>query len=225
MQQLTPQDDTLSDILYSLQSQRYEMGGVFTVGGGTGLYMIKSPFNTECEVSLITVSTNNATVSSFAFSPANPSLTAPPTSTTVVSLGAIAGGSEGGNPLEGTSGFVQSSAPYNRGDIWVPMGRGAILYFAVNTGANTIVYAQVGFRRSYAHTLPDGVRVPPATQGRAYNRRSIRVLDGLSKQYSGFDAQYPTLEGGKEQYTHNEIPWEQNPQAATTTTGIRRRNR
>ena len=33
-------DDILIDILYSLQSQRFEPGGVFTIGGGTPLKAI-----------------------------------------------------------------------------------------------------------------------------------------------------------------------------------------
>lgn len=211
------QDDTLSDILYSLQSQRYEQGGIFTIGGATGTYMLKSPYNTECEVCLLAVTTNNASPSSFGYSPANPGITAPATSTTVINLGQIAGGSEGGNPLESTFGFVQVTAPYMRGEIWVPLGRGAIIYFAVNTGANTAVYANIGFRRSYAHRIPEGFNgVSPATHSRPYSRRNLRVLDGLSKQYSGYDAQYPQRAGGRETYNHNEIPWEQDPSGQNT---------
>jgi hypothetical protein len=38
----------------------------------------------------------------------------------------------------------------------------------------------------------------------------------MSKQFSGFVAQYPELERGKERYHHNEIPWEQDPKGAQT---------
>ena len=213
MQQNGTSDDTLQDILYSLQSQQYEPGGIFTIGGATGLYQLKSPWNTECEYALLTVDTNSTTFSTFAFSSSNPSLTAPPTSGNPLNLGSLSQGSEASNPLEGYIGYVNGTSPNEYSPIWVPMGRGAILYFATNVGgANNGVYASVAFRRSYAHLLPDRVRhLAPSTHSRPYSRRNIRILDGLSKQYSGYDAQYPQRAGGKETYEHEEIPWEQDP--------------
>src|SRR5215831_4139261 len=226
MQQSTP-DDTLADILYSLQSQQYEPGGIFTIGGATGLYQLKSPFNTECEYTLVCVDTDGTSLSSFAFSGSNPSITAPPTTGSVQNYGAVALGSEGGNPLEGIVGFINSTGNNVYPALWVPMGRGAILYFYANPiGANTGVYCTIAFRRSYVHMLPERVRtLAPSTHSRPYSRRNIRMLDGLSKQYSGFDAQYPTLEGGHERYNHSEIPWEQDPKGANPNVAIRRRNR
>lgn len=213
LQQEAPQtqDDTLDDILFSLQSQRYEMGGVFTIGGATGIYQLKSPFNTECEYALISVDTNSSTSSSFAVSQSNPSLTAPPTSTTVINLGTYSQGSETSNPLEGIIGFVVNTSANVYVPVWQPLGRGAIIYLATNvTGANTAVYANIAFRRSYLHMLPDRARhLPPATHSRPYSRRNIRMIEGMSKQYSGFDAQYPTRQDGKETYNHEAIPWEQ----------------
>lgn len=206
-----PQDDTLEDILYSLQSQRYEPGGYFTIGGVAGTYQLKSPFNTECEYSIVTVSATS-TGGNFAISQSNPTLLAP---TTTSSYGLATQGSESSNPLEGIAGYASGSAPLFYGNVWVPLGRGVFIYMNV-TGSNPIL-ATIAFRRAYSHLIPDRVRhLAPSTHSRPYSRRSIRMLESLSKQSSGFEAQYPQRKDGRETYHHEAIPWEQDPKGSLT---------
>ena len=90
--------ELLLGILHALQEEKYESGGIFTIGGGTGTYQLKSPFNTECEYAVLSIDTNSTTISSFAISTGNPSITAPGTGSTVINYGALALGSESGNP-------------------------------------------------------------------------------------------------------------------------------
>lgn len=197
------QDDTLADILFSLQSQLYEPGGYFTIGGPTGTYMLKSPFNTECEYSVVVVDANVAG-GQFSISSSNPATLAPASTST---FGLASQGSEGSNPLEGIAGFVGVN-PNFYGNIWTPLGRGVTIYMNVTGSAS--VLATISFRRAYMHLLPDRARhLPPATHTRPYSRRNIRMIEGMSKQYSGYDAQYPTRQDGKETYSHEAIPWEQ----------------
>ena len=80
-----------------------------------------------------------------------------------------------------------------------------------------MVFALIAFRRSYLHMIPSQVKsTAPSTHTRPVSRRGIRLVEGMSQQFSGFAAQYPDLQRGKEQYHHNEIPWEQDTKSAST---------
>lgn len=200
--------DILYDILYSLQSEKYEPGGIFTIGGQAGTYQIKSPFNTECEYSVVSITSSSpvATPGTFALSASNPSLVAP--TATSLNLGAVATGGEG-NPLNGIVGWISSSSPLDYSAIWLPLGQGVYIYLAVAPGASNTIVASIAFRRVYVHAIPDVPRQYAHTHSMAQSRRSIRMVPGSSKQVSGFAAQYPNRERQREYFMHNPTPYNQ----------------
>jgi hypothetical protein len=111
--------------------------------------------------------------------------------------------------------------------IWQPLGRGAIIYFAtIASGVNNAVYANIAFRRAYMHQIPDKPRQNSSRHQPIVSRRSIRMIEGLSLQHSGYKNMYPERVGGQEHYTHTDVPATQdvsNLNPLTHEAGIRGR--
>ncbi len=192
--------EILTAILDTLVGHSYEQGGYFTIGGGPGTYVLKSPYNTECEFQIPSVTTSSSTPIGFAISSANPSLLAPTKNSTI--LGAYAQGGEG-NALEGIEGFVQSTT-YVAYQEWIPLGRNGYIYMNTNVGASDTLLVNIYFRRSLQVYIPDMPRARPHTHTHVQSRRPIRMLHALSQQTSGFAAQYPPTGDGA--YQHEPIP-------------------
>jgi hypothetical protein len=202
--------ELLQNILYSLETEKYEPGGIFTIGGGNGTYAVKSPWNTECEFCIVAVTTSVGTGAPYTISSSNSLASAPTTST---SLGAVSTGGEG-NVFEGISGYASTGSVSNMIGYWLPLGRGAYVYLNCTPGASNVLFANIAFRRVYTHLIAFTPAQSPATYNRPTSRRGIRAVEHFSKQVSGFVAQYPEREGGKETYTHVEIPFSQNTRGA-----------
>jgi len=216
--------ELLSEILYSLQSEKYEYGGIFTIGGPTGTYMIKSPWNTECEFSIVGITTSANTGSAFTISSSNPIVTVP---TITTSFAAQSLGVDSNNPLDGISGFTTNSSDMFYGRIWQPLGRGAFIYATVNPGVNQACLINIAFRRLFVHLIPETVRtLAPTTHTRPQSRRAIRTIPGVSQQVAGFAAQYPQRDRrGREYYQHENTPWEEDAKSSSTVIHGQRRGR
>lgn len=201
----------LEEIAGIMVGEQYEPGGLFTIGGTAGTYQIKSPYNTECEFSIISLSASVATGASFAISSSNPTVTAP-TITTQYGLASL--GTEQGNPYEGVAGFCTSSSQNAYANIWLPLGRGALIYVNVAPTASNVVYATLAFRRSLYKYIPNAPRMAPSTHTRPASRRPMRMMYALSKQVAGFEQQYS---GGKYgEYEHEPIPESQDLKSTVT---------
>ena len=199
--------DLLQDIRDTLGVDTYEPGGYFTIGGGPGTYVVKSPFNTECEFLISSITTSSTTPIGYAVSNSNPSLLAPTHNTTV--FGALATGGEG-NAYEGVAGFIGAG-----GDItfiqWQPLGRNGYIYFTNNVASTDSVFCTIAFRRTAIRNIPDVPRQRPLTHTHPMSRRPLRMMNALSKQYSGYESQYPRPYGTN--YEHEEIPETQDTSA------------
>jgi hypothetical protein len=193
----------LRDILESSNSDEYEPGGIFTVGGSTGVYAIKTPFNTECEWSLVFASvTGTAGDVNVSVSGSNPTIVSGATQV----YGLLSGGGEGNNALEGWALHVSSTGA-SPIEFWTPLGRGGTVYVSITSVVGN-AYVQIAFRRLMLKYIPDVPRPMPATHSRVQSRRPLRMIGSLSKQMSGFEQQYPTL-GAKTPYLHEPIPEDQ----------------
>lgn len=195
----------LECILDRLESDEYESGPIYTVGGGPGTYQLRSPYNTECEYlpvgaqlaatsgnGLVVITNNNAGMNTF---------------TLGTSLGLVSSGSDMNNAFEGivlpTS---TTQSPLMAVDHWQPLGRGAALYIYV-TG--TASYAYIALRRRIDKYIPQMERMFPKTHSSPQSRRALRQLPAASNFAAGFESQYPDLSGaqGKEKipYRHEQI--------------------
>jgi hypothetical protein len=194
----------LSCILDKLESDEYEAGGIYTIGGPPGQYMLKSPYNTECEYLIVgaylAATSGNGAV---AISAANPSITQ---LSLGQSFGAAAQGSEGSNPFEGV--FLPTSATINSliaVDHWQPLGKGVIIYAQVFTTAS---YAIIAMRRKLERYIPEQPRLKPHTHSLPVSRRPMRVLPAESPQVAGYHAQYA---GGPEGPYQHIVPDNEDP--------------
>ena len=202
--------DLLQDILDSSLSDKYEPGGVFTIGGGTGTYAIKTPFNTEAEWSVVFASTTgNAGDCNIVVSASNPTVLANPAST----YGLLSGGGEGNNAFEGWALHVTSTGA-SPIEYWSPLGRGGTVYASIVSVTGS-AFIQVAFRRLMQKYIPNKPRIAPTTHSHVQSRRPLRMLESLSKQMSGFEQQYPTL-GAKTPFEHEPIPLDQDVENITT---------
>lgn len=202
--------DVLRSILYTLQASQYETGGLFTIGGVAGTYFIKSPFNTESEYCVLAITSSNATAGSFALSSSNPNLIVPVA--TSASFSPTTQGSDEANAYDGMLGWVTATSPATYSDVWLPLGRGAYLYFKVAPGANNSIFAQIAFRRSYAQVIPELPRQQSRTHNIVGSRRALRIEAAQNAQGAGYQAQYPDLQYHQQSYKHEEIPQSQDPQ-------------
>lgn len=176
-----------------LNSDEYEYGGFWTVGGPTGLYAIHSPYNTECEwapISFCALTGRGIVVVSSAN---NDQLSLPGDGS--VSIGLFSGGADN-NALEA---FVSVQAA-NNGEpfvpTWQPLGRGASLFVSISmaSGAQS-GYFCAGFRRKLDRAIPAPPRRDAHTHSHVESRRGVRTFA------AGFEAQYP-----RDKYIHEEIP-------------------
>lgn len=193
----------LAELAYYQQTAQYEAGGIFTIGGNAGNYMLKSPFNTECEYKVVAISSSGS-AAPFALTVGNPSQLF--MALTATSLGLQSQGTENSNPLEGIAGVVGNGGVITTQE-WIPLGKGVVIYFSINPAANQVIMANIAFRRSLYRLIPETPRLSPATHTHPQSRRELRMLHSLSAEMSGFEQQYPTRQGSYgEDYTHEIIP-------------------
>lgn len=196
-------NDLLLRIANRLDSDEYEQGGIYTLGGPAGLYQLRSPYNTECEYlvigaylaavsgnGVVVVSNNNAGLNTFSLGQ---------------SLGSSTNGSDMNNAFDGV--VLPTSATINSliaVDHWQPMGRGASIYVYV-TG--TASYALIALKRRldrspvYANAPRIGY---PHTHTQRQSTRYQRSLPAMSPMALGAESRYP-VPGGKP-YSHDVSP-------------------
>lgn len=174
----------LQKIVASLDSDRYENGGIYTIGGAPGVYQLRSPYNTECEYmvlgavlaatsgnGLVVISNNNNALSN-------------------LSLGQSFGGS-GFSDNTAFEGIVLPTGASSNSIIavehWQPLGRGANIYVFVSTTAS---YAYIALRRRLDRAIPNTPRPTPHTHSLPAPRRHQRILAATGPMGQGFDDRY-----------------------------------
>lgn len=177
----------------------YEMSDPYTVGGATGVYLIPSPYHTECEWVLISgvyVGTM-ASQGTFVVMSKNPN---PPTlSSTGANVFGLSGNIDS-NPLEAYVGSLTSQASFVTFDTsnWMPLASPTNVYAQVTAAASSGVLITVRFRRSLDRVIPEKPRQKPHTHAQQQpGRREHRRMS------AGFAAQYPE-EG--QAYQHIALP-------------------
>jgi len=178
----------IRDQLESLNSDKYESGGVYTVGGAIGNYVLRSPYNTECEYmvigSALAAASGNGVV---VVSNNNPSLQLGLSN----SFGQILAGGQESNGFEGLVMPVSATINTNMAvDYWMPLGRGANIYIYI-TGASC--YAYIALRRMLDRYIPMAPRAKPATHSFPVSGAPGRVYSGVpAGQESALGVRYPT---------------------------------
>lgn len=192
-------DDNIIGILHAIEkrllSDDYENGSILTVGGASGSYLIRSPYNTECEYAVMSVS---ASGTGFAIVSQAQGITIPDVSG-ATSYGALTTGGDN-NPLEGI--FINASTNSSKQPplFWQPLGRGINLYVAINAQATFATFISVAFRRKLDRAIPRPPTRKPHTHTRPESRRGTRTF------MQGFEAQYPQSD-----YEHELIPESNDP--------------
>lgn len=172
----------LGAIYDRLDSDEYEPGPAKTIGGVAGAYMIRSPYNTECEFNVIGVSNTltGATVGAVIISGHdNTQFTAIASNT----FGPVSGGGEG-NALDGYVLTMTSTAIPVLNEHWQPMGRGANLYMSVIAATGSI-FVIIAFRRKLDRVLHDIPRPKPSTHT-PISRRRERIQPAESPMTAGY---------------------------------------
>lgn len=147
------ENQLLQNILTELQSDEYEVGRFVTVGGATGIYTARSPYNSECEFAVVCCfgSGNGLAI----VSGSNSSVAAPPQDGSV-NYGAQSAGTES-NALEGIvlgcSAFVATSPDI----IFQPLPSPGNVTVAINAASGKSVYVSLIFQRK----LDRYIQVPP----------------------------------------------------------------
>src|SRR5258708_457166 len=170
----------------------YETSDPITIGGATGQYYAPSPYHTECEWAIISV-TGIGTLASpatYAIGSKNPKQ--PTLSTTGTdSFGSVlTSGPDSNNGLQAFVGAATSAAPmitYGGGaDGFMPMPSPSFVYLTVATPATTELLVTIQFRRLKDMPLPDKPRAKPHTHSHVTGRRDYRtMMEGFSNQYPG----------------------------------------
>ena len=156
------QDSIIAELQYiraSLDSDEYEPGGTFTLGGPTGTYVVRSPFNTECEYAVLAVSGTGTGL--IAVSGSNPAI-AVPSSTGGTSYGLMSSG-EDNNALDGYILSVGASLGQTPELFFQPLGKGANVYVSVSVAVSTAGFVVIAFRRKLARTILQIPRQRPHT--------------------------------------------------------------
>lgn len=187
----------------TLSSDQYEYSGPYTIGGATGIYAQKTPWNTECEwgiISALAVGTLGSTAT-YALGSQNP---AQPTLSSSSSFALTTASTDTMNSLQSYVGALTSQAPFitYAGDDYVALGPPHYIYLSTNTPNSTAVLVTIQFRRKLIRYIPDIPRPKPHTH-MVPSRRALRSLPAQSPMVAGFAAQYPQ-EGVA--YQHQDLP-------------------
>lgn len=166
-------------------SDEYEISDPLTIGGATGQYTARSPYNTECEWSIISVTGLGTLASAATFAigsknPAQPALS----STGADSFGKATNSDS--NPLQSYVGSVTSTAPMITygGDNYMPLPSPANVFATITTPATSELLITLQFRRKLDRPIPERPR-NPATHSHVTGRRDHRTM------MAGFAARYP----------------------------------
>lgn len=199
----------LQGILDTLNGDKYEDLGVWTVGGANGVYSLKSPANTEAEFALFGISATSA---------CQVLVSQNQQSNNLAINGAVSYGTGGGNEnnaLEGmflTIPAATSGAPTSF-DYWQPIGRGSSIYVLISGLSSNACFVMFAFRRLLLREIPAPPRRPPITHTTRQSARYQRTLPAMSPEVVGAMEQRTVLPGGP-QYNHVHSPGEDHDIAA-----------
>lgn len=190
----------LQRIETTMNSDKYEMLGIWTVGGGNSLYTLKSPVNTESEWCLFGVSATGACQILVSNNPAPNNL---------ATSGGVNYGDSGGNESNALEGIYMAISAASVGNpvsdfYWQPTGRGSSIYINIAGLSSASAFVMVAWRRLLARYIPEPRRQLPLTHATRQSTRFLRTLPAESTQVQGFEQQYPVPGGGF--FKHNETP-------------------
>lgn len=171
----------LENIARNTDPDDYETGGMYTVGGPSGNYLIHSPFNTECEWALYGASAIAGT-GLIALSPANPSLL--PMTVAGPTLGLASAGMDN-NAFEGLVLPISTTQLWMPSLFWQPLGRGAVLNVAITMSATNLAYVSIVFRRQSVKAIPRLPRIKPHTHTPLSARRGRTFSMGVQESNPG----------------------------------------
>jgi hypothetical protein len=173
----------------------YEAGPIITIGGPTGTYVIRSPWNTECEYALYLVSANGSGIA--VLSASNNSLlqiTAnPPT------IGSTANGMDT-NVLEAPFILLAANLFLSPPLHWQPLGRGANLYLA-QTLASGNAYFNIAFRRLAKQIIPRLAPFKPHTHVPLSGKMARTFYEGYDEAHGRTIIGAPTSDPAPKQDT------------------------
>jgi len=152
------EDELLQAILNELQSDEYEIGRYVTVGGASGAYSVRSPYNTECEYAVACCfgSANGIAL----VSGSNSSIAAPPTDGSV-SFGLAANGTDT-NALDGIVLGCGAYVATTPDLVWQPLPSPGNVTAAITAASSHSCYVTLIFRRKLARFIPVPPRAKPA---------------------------------------------------------------
>lgn len=201
--------ECLRRIEAAVSSDEYEDIGVWTVGGGNGMYTVKSPTNTECEFSIYGISNTGACNILVSQNPGGNKL-----DTTGATSYGTGGGNEG-NALEGMFFAVPAAGvPSPVCELyWQPIGRGSAIYVLISGLSAASAFIMIAFRRKLNRQIPMPPRRPPVAHSTRQSARPQRTLQAESPMTAGFtEGRYP-LPGGTP-YKHVVSPGESHDKSA-----------
>lgn len=164
-----------------LNSDEYEAGPVVTVGGAAGMYLARSPFNTECEymviAALMAATSGNGSI---VISASNPAIIAPTGTYGLASSG------EDNNAFDGYLLPVSTTQSPVLLEHWQPLGRGLNINVLVS---GTSAFALIAFRRKLDRAISSPPRRRAHTHSLPQSRRVSRNIAqaGHERYGQGFD--------------------------------------
>lgn len=172
-----------------MSSDEYEVSDPITIGGASGQYMYASPWHTECEWAIISVTGLGtlASTATFVVGTKNPKQPTLSTNGSDSFGNALSSSPDSNNGLPAYVGALTSQAPHVTygGDNFMPMPSPAFVYLTTTTPATTEVLVTLQFRRKLERVIPNAPRQKPQTHTHAQPRQGARTFT------QGFAAQYP----------------------------------
>lgn len=155
--------------------EKYESLGVYTIGGTTGSYVLRSPVNTELEY-CVTGAFVNAGSGFVALNAGNPTLLQ---MTTGVQVLGLAGGADN-NAFEGLFIFLSATQNYLPPEIWIPLGRGANINVAMTISGGS-AFLTIALRRSLTRVIPQIPKKPRSTHTPLSAKRARTFYQGWNE--------------------------------------------
>lgn len=165
-------DDILAElrgIRAVLESDEYEYSDPYTIGGTTGDYQVASPYNTECEWTLVSATSSLANDASFVIGSKNPKQPQLALNGND-SFGAVSAGKDG-NALPAYAGHLTTANTIiTYPVIWMPLPAPTNVFMHAAVGAGSEILVTVQFRRKLERYIPDAGRNAPKTIGHPNHR-------------------------------------------------------
>lgn len=186
----------LQRIENAVNSDKYEYSTPYTIGGTTGIYVLISPWNTECEYALMSASSGSSSTGKGSFVLTANSVQPKLANNGTDSFGAQSNGTDFNNPLPAWTAQLANNTAIPFTPIFVPLANSGILYCTVSADVSTTITVTILMRRKLDRAIPTPPRRQPTTHSHIQSRRGARTFA------QGFENQYPGANG----YQHEVIP-------------------